>query len=79
LEKKLYPIRIESVLEPSHALINSLAQCDDGRLRFVEWSKCTSQTMELINIKETSSLKVWKADFAFFWPEPVAFRRVYGT
>ena len=65
LEKKLYPIRIESVLEPSHALINSLAQCvDDGRLRFVEWSKCTSRTMELNNIKETSSLKVWKADSA---------------
>ncbi|CAL1131323.1 unnamed protein product [Cladocopium goreaui] len=65
LEKKLCPLKIESVLEPSHSLINSLAQCvDDGRLRFIEWSKCTSRTMELNNIKETSSLKVWKADSA---------------
>ena len=63
LEKKLAPIKIESVLEPSHALINSLAQCcDDGRLRYVEWSKCSSRTMELNNIKESNNLKVWKAD-----------------
>ena len=54
LEKKLSPIKIESVLEPSHSLINSLAQCcDDGRLRYVEWAKCTSRTMELNNIKES--------------------------
>ena len=34
LERKLSPIRVESVLEPSHALINALAQCsEDGRLR----------------------------------------------
>ena len=63
LEKKLAPIKVESVLEPSHALINSLAQCcEDGRLRYVEWSKCTSRTMELNNIKESANLKVWKAD-----------------
>ena len=37
LEKKLSPIKIESVLEPSHSSIDSLAQCcDDGRLRYVE-------------------------------------------
>ena len=65
LEKKLSPIKIESVLEPSHSLINSLAQCcDDGRLRYVEWAKCTSRTMELNNIKESSALKIWKADSA---------------
>ena len=63
LEKKLAPIKVESVLEPSHALINSLAQCcEDGRLRYVEWSKCTSRTIELNNIKESANLKVWKAD-----------------
>ena len=63
LEKKLDPIRIESVLEPSHALINSLAQCtDDGRLRYIEWSKCTSRTCELNNIKENGNMKIWKAD-----------------
>ena len=63
LEAKLKPLRIESVLEPSHALINALAQCaDDGRLRYIEWAKCTSRTAELNNMKEQSNLKVWKAD-----------------
>ena len=65
LEAKLKPLRIESVLEPSHALINALAQCaDDGRLRYIEWAKCTSRTAELNNMKEQSNLKVWKADSA---------------
>lgn len=31
LEKKLSPLKIESVLEPSHTLVNSVAQClEDG-------------------------------------------------
>eukprot|EP00435_Cladocopium_sp_Y103_P026878 s2040_g6.t1 len=65
LEKKLAPLKIESVLEPSHALINSLAQClDDGRLRYVEWCKCTSRAAELNNVKEQASLRTWKADSA---------------
>lgn len=65
LEQKLAPLTIGSVLEPSHSLINSLAQClEDGRLRYIEWSKCTSRTAELNNLKENHSLKVWKADSA---------------
>eukprot|EP00435_Cladocopium_sp_Y103_P014634 s3000_g3.t1 len=65
LEKKVAPLKIESVLEPSHALINCLAQClDDGRLRYVEWSKCTSRAAELNNMKEQASLKMWRADSA---------------
>ena len=63
VEKKLKPLRIESILEPSHALINSLAQCaDDGRLRYIEWAKCTSRAAELNNVKENGSFKIWKAD-----------------
>lgn len=63
LEKKLAPLKIESVLEPSHSLINSVAQClEDGRLRYTEWSKCTSRTSEIKNLKENANLKVWKAD-----------------
>lgn len=63
LEKKLSPLKIESVLEPSHTLINSVAQClEDGRLRYTEWAKCTSRTAEINNLKESSSLKIWKAD-----------------
>eukprot|EP00435_Cladocopium_sp_Y103_P058259 s502_g20.t1 len=63
LEKKLQPLKIESVLEPSHSLVNSLAQCaDDGRLRYIEWSKCTSRSAELNSLKEQPNLKVWRAD-----------------
>ena len=65
LERKLEPLKLESVMEPNHALINSLAQCtDDGRLRYIEWAKCTSRTSELNNIKENGNMKVWKADSA---------------
>ena len=63
LERKLTPLKVESVLEPSHSLINGLAQClDDGRLRYIEWARCTSRASELNNIKEQANLKVWKAD-----------------
>lgn len=38
-------------------------QClDDGRLRYIEWPKCTSRTSELNDVKGQGSLKVWKAD-----------------
>lgn len=63
LQRKLEPIRIESVMEPSHQLINFIAQClDDGRLRYIEWSRCTTRAAEVNNLKETESLKIWKAD-----------------
>ena len=63
IEKKLQPLKIESVLEPSHALVNALAQCaEDGRLRYIEWSRCTTRSSEVNNVKEQQSLKVWKAD-----------------
>eukprot|EP00435_Cladocopium_sp_Y103_P061921 s66_g23.t1 len=63
IEAKLAPLKIDSVLEPSHALINALAQCtDDGRLRYIEWSRCTSRSAELNNMKEQGNLKIWKAD-----------------
>ena len=63
LERKLQPLKIESVLEPSHSLVNSLAQCsEDGRLRYIEWARCTSRSAELNNVKEQPNLKVWKAD-----------------
>ena len=63
LQLKLAPLRVESVLEPSHALINALAQCaEDGRLRYIEWARCTSRSLELNNVKESNALKIWKAD-----------------
>ena len=43
--------------------MNALAQCaEDGRLRYIEWCKCTSRSAELNNMKEHPGLKVWKAD-----------------
>ena len=63
LEAKLNPLKIESVMDPSHQLINNIAQClDDGRLRYIEWARCTTRAAEVNNIKEDSTLKVWKAD-----------------
>ena len=63
LETKLHPLKIESVMDPSHQLINNIAQClDDGRLRYIEWARCTTRAAEVNNIKEDSTLKIWKAD-----------------
>ena len=45
LQAKLDPIRIESVMGPSHQLINLIAQClEDGRVRYIEWSRCTTRS-----------------------------------
>ena len=50
-------------MDPSHQLINNIAQClDDGRLRYIEWARCTTCAAEVNNIKEDSTLKIWKAD-----------------
>ena len=63
LEAKLNPLKIESVMDPSHQLINNIAQClDDGRLRYIEWARCTTRASEVNNLKEDANLKVWKAD-----------------
>jgi len=63
LEAKLSPLKIESVMDPSHQLINNIAQClDDGRLKYIEWARCTTRASEVNNLKEDSNLKVWKAD-----------------
>ena len=44
LQTKLDPIKIESVMEPKHQLINLVAQCvEDGRVRYTEWSRCTTR------------------------------------
>lgn len=54
---------IANVLEPSHQLINAIVQCvEDGRVRYVEWSRCTSRTQEVNNVKEDGDLRVWKTD-----------------
>eukprot|EP00435_Cladocopium_sp_Y103_P012604 s5263_g3.t1 len=50
LQKRISPLVIANVLEPSHQLINAMVQCvEDGRVRYIEWSKCTSRTQEAVN------------------------------
>ena len=63
LQERVRPLIIANVLEPSHQLINALVQCvEDGRVRYVEWSRCTSRTQEVNNVKEDGDLRVWKTD-----------------
>jgi hypothetical protein len=63
LQKKVLPLKLENALEPSHSLINHVAQfVEEGRLRYIEWSKCTTRTQEVNNLKEDNFLKVWKPD-----------------
>ena len=63
LQKKILPLKIENALEPSHSLINHVAQfVEEGRLRYIEWSKCTTRTQEVNNLKEDQFLKIWKPD-----------------
>ena len=63
LQERRRPLIIANVLEPSHQLINALVQCvEDGRVRYVEWARCTSRTQEVNNVKEDGDLRVWKTD-----------------
>ena len=63
LQKKILPLKIENALEPSHSSINHVAQfVDEGRLRYIEWSKCTTRSQVVNNLKEDQVLKVWKPD-----------------
>ena len=63
LQKKILPLRLENALKPSHSLINHVAQfVEEGRLRYIEWSRCTTRTQEVNNLKEDQFLKVWKPD-----------------
>ena len=63
LQARVGPLQLANVLEPSHQLINALVQCvEDGRLRYIDWSRCTSRTQEVNNVKEDGDLRIWKAD-----------------
>eukprot|EP00435_Cladocopium_sp_Y103_P021672 s5678_g5.t1 len=63
LQQRISPLIIANVLEPSHQLINALVQCvEDGRVRYIEWSRCTARTQEVNNVKEDGDLRMWKTD-----------------
>ncbi|CAE7519874.1 unnamed protein product [Symbiodinium sp. CCMP2592] len=59
LQRRVSPLRLVDRLEPSHSLVNLAAQMlEDQRVRYIEWSKCTSRAQEINLVKEDSSLKV---------------------
>ncbi|CAE7255625.1 unnamed protein product [Symbiodinium sp. CCMP2592] len=59
LQKRVKPLRLVDRLEPSHALVNLSAQMlEDQRVRYIEWSKCTSRAQEINLVKEDASLKL---------------------
>ena len=59
LQKKVVPLKLENALEPSHSLINHVAQfVEEGRLKYLEWSRCTTRNQEVNNLKEDQFLKV---------------------
>ena len=63
LQKKGFPLRLENAVEPSHSLINRVAQfVEEGRLKYLEWSKCTTRDQEVNNSKEDQFLQLWKPD-----------------
>ena len=63
LAPKLSPLKLQGVLEPSHAAINIFAQMlDENRLRYVEWHKLTTRTQEVNSTTEDPMLKAWKPD-----------------
>eukprot|EP00435_Cladocopium_sp_Y103_P061595 s739_g23.t1 len=63
LQQRISPLVIANVMEPSHQLINAMVQCvEDGRVRYIEWSKCTSRTQEVNNVKDDQDMRIWKSD-----------------
>ncbi|CAE7775406.1 unnamed protein product [Symbiodinium sp. CCMP2592] len=57
--RRVKPLRLVDRLEPSHALVNLSAQMlEDQRVRYIEWSKCTSRAQEINLVKEDASLKL---------------------
>ena len=58
-KKRLRGMTIEGVYEPSHSLIDAVAQMkDDDCLRYLELSACTSRPQELQNIKKDPVMKL---------------------
>ena len=63
LQKKLTPLIIEEQLEPSHQVVNWVAQMvEDQRVRYLEWSKVTTRAQEINSLREVAGLKVFQPD-----------------
>ena len=60
-------VEIEGALEPSHTLIDKVAQMvDDGVVKYIAWDECTTREDELAGVKKD---KFWKADAQGFLKE----------
>ncbi|CAE7249545.1 unnamed protein product [Symbiodinium sp. CCMP2592] len=63
LTPNIAPLKLEGILEPSHASINLFAaMLDKGRLRYIEWSRLTTRDQEVVGASEDDLLKAWKPD-----------------
>ncbi|CAE7844219.1 unnamed protein product, partial [Symbiodinium necroappetens] len=65
LAPKISPLKLQGILEPSHASINLFAaMLDEGRLRYVEWARLTTRDQEVLGATEDQLLKAWRPDKA---------------
>ena len=63
LTPQIAPLKLQGILEPSHASINLFAaMLDEGRLRYVEWARLTTRDQEVMGASEDNLLKAWKPD-----------------
>lgn len=60
LASRLTGMKLVGPTEPSHALVDSIAQMiEDGTLRYIPWSECQSRDNEIVSIKRD---KQWLPD-----------------
>ena len=65
LAPKISPLKLQGILEPSHASINLFAaMLDESRLRYVEWARLTTRDQEVLGATEDQLLKAWRPDKA---------------
>jgi hypothetical protein len=60
LQTRLVGIRLTEELEPSHQLVDTVAQIvEDGHLRYVAWDACTKRSAEVQGIRKD---RIWRPD-----------------
>ena len=63
LQKKLDPLVIADRLEPSHSVINQVAQMiDNQQVNCIEWSRVTTRAQEVNLLREVPGVKMFQPD-----------------
>ena len=63
LQKKITPLIIADRLEPSHAVVNLVAQMTEGqKVRYVDWTRVTTRAQEVNSLKEVPGVKMFQPD-----------------